>query len=568
MAQNLLPKSSSQPCQHQFHLQSYYHIYPVQKSFESYHTQIGVPLDRFWIQDNTPHTLIITKEYPEVSGYDSGGEEVEGDSVDVSIYTQEGVGYDGTGTRSIEDDEDRSDEEVKKEEDDDKDGVEITQPEDLLNTVTGAIPIDFKPLDRSQEHQRQIHLPDNFFSRMRMLFNPIEPCLPTCSTCRQYNSDAEQLYQAPFGHKEAESRWDLPLQFFQLFFTTPSFETIARHTNEYAKLKEAGLGRSWFDTDAGEVMIWIGILIYLGTNKIQNLDQFWRKSGEYPLHCLSTRMSQTRFSQLKRYLKVSPPGDRDSVFGKLQPLASDLEKRFQQYCTPGSNCSLDEIMIKFVGRATETYLIKTKPIPRGFKIFALCQRGYVYSFLFCVPGKGCTDGFSFINSRDKDEEEEEDLTSTAQAVVSLSKTLPRDRGLTFTIYMDNYFSNVKVFEELRSIGFGAVGTVRAKSLDYPTQHAKMKTDKLELQYNTWQTLQVRNVLSFVFQDKVLVRFLSTIHQPEAAGIIKRKKPRVSSRKWQRQINQVFGDDNIKEIKSPQVAIDYNNYMGGVDIHDQ
>jgi len=97
-------------------------------------------------------------------------------------------------------------------------------------------------------------------------------------------------------------------------------------------------------------------------------------------------MTKNRFQQLKRYFRISEPLHHPPVrghwFDKLEPLSSDLQHRYQQYCTPATEVAVDEMMVRFVGRSVHTVRIPNKPIPDGFKILALCKHGYTYSFMY------------------------------------------------------------------------------------------------------------------------------------------------------------------------------------------
>jgi hypothetical protein len=67
---------------------------------------------------------------------------------------------------------------------------------------------------------------------------------------------------------------------------------------------------------------------------------------------------------------------------KLEPLASLLRTKFQAYVVLGQNVSFDEMMVPFTGRSKHTLKMKNKPISEGFKIWALCDHGYLWDFLF------------------------------------------------------------------------------------------------------------------------------------------------------------------------------------------
>jgi len=66
----------------------------------------------------------------------------------------------------------------------------------------------------------------------------------------------------------------------------------------------------------------------------------------------------------------------------MEPLASHLRRCFQKLYLPGSNVAFDEMMVLFKGRSLHTIKMPSKPIDQGYKIYALCEKGYTYSFLF------------------------------------------------------------------------------------------------------------------------------------------------------------------------------------------
>jgi len=56
------------------------------------------------------------------------------------------------------------------------------------------------------------------------------------------------------------------IDFFTLLFDQEEFENLARNTNAYATVKEAGQVRSkrWQAAQRGEIRIFLGWLIYMG----------------------------------------------------------------------------------------------------------------------------------------------------------------------------------------------------------------------------------------------------------------------------------------------------------------
>lgn len=77
-----------------------------------------------------------------------------------------------------------------------------------------------------------------------------------------------------------------PLHLFMLFFDQEQFEELARNTNSYATTKEAGRNgeRRWYAVKGAEVMIFVGLVIYMGIYHSSAVTDYWRKDGLSPLH--------------------------------------------------------------------------------------------------------------------------------------------------------------------------------------------------------------------------------------------------------------------------------------------
>ena len=77
-----------------------------------------------------------------------------------------------------------------------------------------------------------------------------------------------------------------PIDFFTLFLDDEEFENLARNTTAYATVKEAGQGgsRRWQAVQKGEIMIFLGLLIYMGLYHTSAVPDYWRKDGLAPLH--------------------------------------------------------------------------------------------------------------------------------------------------------------------------------------------------------------------------------------------------------------------------------------------
>ena len=159
-------------------------------------------------------------------------------------------------------------------------------------------------------------------------------------------------------------------------------DVVVEGTNRYAEVNGAGkrsaeggaFGRPWKKVTGREIKVILAILMYMGIKRGSGLGpgSFWnqRENSRSIIRALSFK----RFSQIKRYLHISDPQlqlSRSEWFEKLEPLNSMIQSRCQQYYLPASNVTVDEMIIRFAGRSHHTYRISSKPITKGYKVFAL-----------------------------------------------------------------------------------------------------------------------------------------------------------------------------------------------------
>lgn len=86
--------------------------------------------------------------------------------------------------------------------------------------------------------------------------------------------------------------------------------------------------------------------------------------------------------QIERFFHISPPQERlnpthQSPFEKLEPLNEQLRQAFKKYWKTGTHLAVDGTIQRFMGRASETVNIPSKPEPEGFKIWVLANAGYI-----------------------------------------------------------------------------------------------------------------------------------------------------------------------------------------------
>ena len=139
----------------------------------------------------------------------------------------------------------------------------------------------------------------------------------------------------------------------------------------------------------------------------------------------------------------------------MEPLLSTFRTASQHYYTPRTNVAIDEIMVRFYGRSSDTCKMPNKPIKQGYKIFALADNGYVWHFQLSSRCHG-------IAELVKDTE----LTSTGSMVLQMARLLPKFEDSHFVLYLDNYFTSVPLFSMLYAKNISTVRTTRSSGTKF------------------------------------------------------------------------------------------------------
>lgn len=286
--------------------------------------------------------------------------------------------------------------------------------------------------------------------------------------------------------------------------------------------------------------------------------------------------------------------DGDTWFSKLKPLVDHVrDVSFELVFILGTILSLDEMMIRFMGRSAETHRMKNKPISEGFKFFVLATKeGFIVNF---TP-----DG----RTAEKNNKQEYDTHNSSSGKIEKmilfvmkiidkfkERQQERIRGYAranrrennegenayqrddvagvmdkFCLGIDNYFSVPKVIKKLRDMGVGIVGTARFRS-GWPPEILR-KVDQTKCEFNDFHyMLDEQGTLVARWMDNGLVFCVSTLHKVGETILRKRRRPRVTG-KNKNHVKAVWGDDGVKAIHIPTLIDDYNHWMGGVDVADQ
>ena len=256
---------------------------------------------------------------------------------------------------------------------------------------------------------------------------------------------------------------------------------------------------------------------------------------------LADRISRNRFREITRFFHFidnssynTPRSDSqyDRIW-KVRPVVDMLSEQFLKVYNPNHLNSIHEAMIPFKGRSSLKQYLPKKPTKRDIKVWvrADATNGYVSQVQVYV-GKVGGKSEKHLGKR---------------IVKDLTRTLA---GKYYTIYCDNYFTSIKLFDDLLNDCIYACGTLQTNRVGYPTEFKKYLRKGLSARGESIQLQREGKVFS-LWQDNRLVNVLSN--------------------NCQKGTGTTFGTQkhgSRAPVPCPLNIIDYNKYMGGVDRSNQ
>ena len=374
-----------------------------------------------------------------------------------------------------------------------------------------------------------------------------------------------------------------PHQIFRLFFTGPILDLMVTNTNTYASAKRANnpqatckpspsTPRSWTPICKRELMCWLGILVNIGLVRLPAVSDFWRGEHDtlWPHHDFCQYMGQTGFEEIKRYFHISAPdAPKTSPEGyrlwhsEVDPLVDVLRTSSQQYRIPQSNITVDEVMMRFLGRFVDICKMPGKPVEVGYKFHYLADKGYVWNFW---PHSGTKDGYDPL-SPTAVKLTPGALTPTSAMVLHLAKQLPYTT-MAFMIFTDNYYTTVELLQQLRAIGIGGCGTRRKTSAGYPESLKVPERVQGKVEYHYSTGVITGGVAVLLWFDNAPVSLMTTIHRLKGRRSQVTKTRKRPTRSNPCAASQIFRSAPQLLLNIPACVDDYNHNKVVVDVADQ
>ncbi|KAJ8711774.1 hypothetical protein PYW08_008728 [Mythimna loreyi] len=324
---------------------------------------------------------------------------------------------------------------------------------------------------------------------------------------------------------------------------------IVDETNSHAtKITSASFQSDWYPTNIDEILCLFSFWMMLGIVRMPTLLSCFSVDPLLKTEIFRRIFTRRRYEALSRALhfidsdtavnnpnssNISVASSSDRLF-RLRPIITHLNSRFQANYILQKDICIDESLTLWKGKLHFKQYIQNKAAKFGIKTFELCESttGYLWSFIVYAGKQSATDL----------EQSPGVLKSTAVVKKLISPLL--NKG--YRLFIDNWYSSPQLARFLKLNGTDCVGTLRSSRKDVPVVISKAPLEKGE-----FVARHSGDVSILSWQDKKRVTMISTCHGSATA------LPTVSSRPPYR-----------PAPFKPQVVLDYNKFMGGVDMKDQ
>lgn len=326
-----------------------------------------------------------------------------------------------------------------------------------------------------------------------------------------------------------------------------------------------------------EVYTFLASLIYMGIHRENSFRDYWStQQDEDPPHLVRQHIGRDRFFEIYRHLILWDPDEAEGefrVYHRVHEVSDAIRLSSLRFVEIPTEITVDEAMVRFTGRSREATIIKTKPTPRGFKIWVIATNGYFLGWIFHVNNVGPL-GIPYPKNQPSRrlphnaspaEIALKALNDTQKAVVQLVRQLPHQ---PYHLFMDNLFNTPKFLVFLRNYqGCGATGTARLNNGVLKT-FADLKREDASRDNIPWNKLQSATlehglVNHFAWKDNALALFFTTVYTGVEAEVVRpHNRPKTKQAAW------FWGSKSRMDCPLPAFADQYNLQKGGVDTGDQ
>lgn len=362
-----------------------------------------------------------------------------------------------------------------------------------------------------------------------------------------------------------------PKKLFFLFVTDDILETIVNYTNTHVEylqsnrnLKKNSRLYKWKKLCVEEFKIFLGILFYMDIVRFPRFIDHWSEDS-FKGSKIKEFLGKSRFEDILYFFYVSKHytdeefknaklestetfffstlDDKkqekkllnsiikiDEIFNKIQ-----INWRLNFY--PSREVSIDERTIKFKGRSNFVMYNPMKPVHYGFRAYVLADSQTGYTWKMKVHA----------NYDKRFRKEAKGNENSQRIVLELIEGLKEGH----IIFADSYYTSIELARKLEGKGIAICGSISKKRKELP----EIDYDKIE-KYETKifsMRMKKSDLSIIIWRDNKILRLITNIYETNTTTDVVRTD----------YINNI-----TREVKMPSPILEYNKFMGGVDLSDQ
>lgn len=305
---------------------------------------------------------------------------------------------------------------------------------------------------------------------------------------------------------------------------------IAPPPKEIKKIFKQGHDPLWYNCTPDEIRAYIGILIFMGVNRLPDYKLHWSKNKFLANAGFQDVMPVRRYEKITQYLHCSSD-DFDDPLCKIRPVMNHITDNISKVYKPRKHQTVDEGMIAYKGRHKAKQYIPSKPTRWGLKGWLRCDSltGFCHQ-LDLYLGREQYRGIAL-----------------GQAVVE--KLTAGLENKNFHIYYDSFFTSVSLAKSLLSKKIFTCGTIVRNRKGFPADLKNVPN----MTQGDFLIRQDGNLTATLWMDSRPVAVLSTAASPlgRSTNASRRLK-----------------DGTVISVPRPESVGLYQQYFRGVDIFDQ
>ena len=352
---------------------------------------------------------------------------------------------------------------------------------------------------------------------------------------------------------------DSPLDILLMLMPLTLWESIANETNQYehqykfVATKYRKKKSPFKPVDAVDIIVVHGLLLsHMLMPCRRGIKHQWREtsSGALGTSNFGQYMSKNRFLAILQMLHFSdnndPKSQKDRIW-KIRPVVDTLNQTFKAAFRMGVGISFDEATLPNRSRMMPIRVYnKNKPHKWGAKLFMVCDVTTAFCHHFDVyTGKKIIPTYENVNPLDS----QTGPLALLRNVLYLRTGTDKKR----IVYCDRYYTSVGLFIHLLTLGFYAVGTIITNRIGYPHGLIQFTERRKDIERGSTKIVkcqQIPTMCASTWMDSKPVNFLSTGITNEMS-VVRRRCGK-----------------SISIVPCPNVVVEYQKGMGGVDMNDQ